>query len=524
MIPAVNGRYIGEIGVYQLKEHFEVKKGSFEAWCVEAFCTRTNSEMKFIENKADIELIRDKTLAKEGYRIQITESGISIYAAHEIGVIWALTTIASYLDDNRGIKCATLEDAPRYGHRGLLLDCTRHFFKASEVKKVIDEISCVKMNILHWHLADDQGFRIESKKYPQLHSQCKNQYYTQEEIRDIVAFAHIRGVEIIPEIDMPGHTTAILSAYPEYSCSEKIVTLAKTGGIYPIVLCPGKDDTYIFLKELLGEICSLFPSKWFHIGGDEAPDTEWKKCECCQRKMKENKLVDTRQLQGYFSNNVKAILKEYHKDIICWNDSLEAANFKWEDETIGESEEVQKTCVQYWSIQYADSMQDCIKKGGQFIYSDMFDIYLDYPCSMTSLDKVYNCIPMIRETDYTKSENLAGMECCLWTEHVSTSRQLEERLFPRVYAIAENAWSGIGDAEEFKERLKVYIAEVKERGICSLSIDEANPTGETRKKEIMEYTAMMQDAMPEEIRKVTIEFTRPNKEFSDRFMQKFFGA
>lgn len=524
MIPELNGVFEKKKGMYCLPREIFVLNKDFCDWCTEAFYIRSGYRLSLTERPAEIKIVEDDTLQEEGYRMSVTDAGIVIHASKEVGVIWAFTTLYSLMDNRGQIGCCYIEDEPKYRHRGLLLDCARHFFSTEEIKKIIEEISRVKMNVLHWHLADDQGFRIESKRYPKLHEQCGDAYYTQKEIKEIVEFACVRGVEIIPEIDMPGHTTAILAAYPEFSCHGTQVTLAKTGGIYPITLCPGHGKTYVFLKDLLEEVCGLFPSKWFHIGGDEAPDREWLSCEHCRNKMQMEQLVNTRLLQGYFSKQVITILKKYHKSIICWNDSLEASNFPWQDENPGDAYEEQNTQIQYWNIQYADSMQEYIKNGGRFIYSDMFELYFDYPCSMSSIEKVYNSKPAIRKNDYSKEDsNLSGIEGCLWTEHITTDQQLEERLFPRVYALAENAWSRKLDYTDFQGRLEVLIASAQERGVHCLSLEEANPTGEEKKKGIMEYTAIMQSGIPDEIREVILEFSKPNKEFNDRFMKEFFG-
>ncbi len=468
------------------------------------------------ENEMMIE--RDMKLDEEGYRLDVTQNGIRIQAGNKRGVIWALATAYQLMDEQRKICCVRIQDAPRLSYRGIMLDCVRHFFSAQEVKKVIEEMSLVKLNVLHWHLADDQGFRIESRKYPLLHSQCGSEYYSQEEIRDIVAYADQRGVEIIPEIDMPGHTSAILAAYPEYDCRGEKVTLARTGGIYPIVLCPGKEKTYEFLDGLLGEVSALFTSGWFHIGGDEAPDREWKMCSDCLKKMQEEKLTDTRQLQGYFSGRVRGILLKYGKRVICWNDSLEASNF------ITDTEKNAGTLVQFWSVQYADSMLSYLQKGGKFIYSDMFDLYLDYPCSMNSMRKIYHCRPEIRKQIYDNAQNLKGMEACLWTEHIVTDAQLEKRLFPRVYALAENTWSGDCGYESFCDRQERYAAKKRSGKAACLTLQEADPAGEARKQELMAYLSSMQSDMSDEMKEMVKEFTKPSEEFAARFQEKFLSA
>ena len=453
-----------------------------------------------------LRLLKDESVEKEGYHLQIKKDEIKVTASDDNGVIHALTTLYQM---GREVDCVEIEDAPKYDWRGLHLDCSRHFFSADEVKRVIEEMSLVKLNKLHWHLSDDQGWRIESRKFPKL-QEVSEQYYTQEEIRDIVHYAKVRGVEVIPEIDMPGHTSAILAAYPEYSCFKKEVKLAKTGGIYPIVLCTGSEDVYDFLESLLSEIVPLFDSKWFHIGGDETPDREWKACPVCQSKMQEMRHSDTRSLQGYFSGRVKKVLDGMGKHVIFWNDSLEAENLDKEN-----------ALIQYWSIQYADTMEKYIEEGGKYIYSDMFDLYFDYPSAMMSLSRVYSFIPEIRSKECR--EGLEGMEACLWSEHLDTNETLEQYAFPRAYALAEKCWSEDCDLNDFTLRVKNYIEKRRMAGIFCQSYEEAEPEGEAKKNGIMAFMGVMQNSMDEETRKITLEFTKPSQEFSDRFQKKFFG-
>jgi hexosaminidase len=533
MIPEVNGEAVqNKDVVFAVPEEMTVLLKGFTAETGEnvmkVFTERTGTGCR-IREVSDHESVRmtdlapgnemmiekDMKLAEEGYRLEVTENSIRITAGNEKGIIWALTTIYQLMDEQKNVPCVSMTDAPRLSYRGIMLDCVRHFFSVQEVKKVIEEMSLVKLNVLHWHLADDQGFRIESRKYPLLHSQCGSEYYSQEQIREIVAYADQRGVEVIPEIDMPGHTSAILAAYPEYGCRGERVALPESGGIYPIVLCPGKEKTYEFLDGLLGEVSALFTSGWFHIGGDEAPDREWKICSDCRRKMQEEGLTDTRQLQGYFSERVRNILRGYGKKVICWNDSLEASNF------IGQGKTDDKTLVQFWSVQYADSMISYLRKGGKFIYSDMFELYLDYPCSMNSMKKIYHCRAEIRKQIYESVQNLKGMEACLWTEHVVTDSQLEERLFPRIYALAENTWSGDCGYDSFCTGLQQYIAGKRKGKAACLTLSQADPKGEARKQELMEYMSSMQSNMSDEMKEMVKEFTKPSEEFAARFQEKF---
>ncbi|MCD7715295.1 MAG: beta-N-acetylhexosaminidase [Lachnospiraceae bacterium] len=304
------------------------------------------SERCGIENSGPVFLTLrcNKKLPAEGYILEISEKGITVEASCEQGVIWALTTVANLLDDGK-LPCCRIEDAPKYSHRGISLDCARHFFPAKEVKRIINTMSLAKLNVLHWHLSDDQGWRIESRKFPRL-QEVSEAYFTQDEIRDVVQYAALRGVEIIPEIDLPGHTSGILAAYPEYSCSGREVNLAACGGIYPVILCAGKEKTSQFLKELLAEITKLFPGSRFHISGDEAPKSEWKKCPHCQARMRELGITSYEDLQADFSRRVSDILKSLGKQTICWNETLRADT---------PPEDIQ---IQYWTLQYRDTRQN----------------------------------------------------------------------------------------------------------------------------------------------------------------------
>jgi hexosaminidase len=378
----------------------------------------------------------------------------------------------------------------------------------NEVKRIIEQMSLVKMNTLHWHLTDDQGWRIEIKRYPRL--TYGNDYFTQDEIRDLVVYAATRGIEVIPEIEMPGHITGLLAAYPEYSCSGKERQLAKSGGIYPVILCGGSEKTYDLLVDLFDEICPLFPGSRFHIGGDEAPKKEWQKCPCCQQRIKENGLTNETELQGYLSNRVVEILAKHGKTAICWNDSLEAANLN------------QNVSIQFWSIQYAESFAPFVKNGGKFIYSDMFTYYLDYPHAMSSLRRIY-CEPqIIVETDYSDHPAMLGIEACLWSEHIKDERGLEEHLFPRLYAVAEIAWSKNRDYDDFKMRLQKFLDKYHPGDMGYVPVEGWEPQGQIRQQEAIAYWGMLMSSMPEEVRKETMEAAAPSKLFQQRFAQSFF--
>lgn len=452
---------------------------------------------------------REDTLAKEGYLLSVQEEEIRVAASSQEGVIRALTTLIKMTDNEKRVQSCCMADAPKAAHRGLHLDVARHFFDAKEVKRIIEQLSLAKMNVFHWHLADDQGWRIESKKYPKL-QECSGQYYTQEEIKEVVAFAAARGIEVIPEIDMPGHTRAVLAAYPQYSCSGRNVRLARAGGIYRVILCAGADSTYDFIEDLLDEICPLFPSERFHIGGDEAPKVEWQSCPVCAAKMAEQKLTRYEDLQGYFSVRIADILGKHGKRPILWNDSL--------DSTL-RPDNMQ---MQYWSVTYNKPSAEYIAQGGQWIYSDMFELYLDYPHAMTSVKKIYDNRIDLGSCEYDPANAPYGYEACVWTEHITTNEELEKRIFPRIYALAELAWHGAGDYEEFEMRLKQEMAETKKAGISVVPYDGWNPEGGRRQKEAFDYMGAMHVDLPEEDQDEVVDPSGVGEDFRRKFMSRFF--
>ena len=398
----------------------------------------------------------------------------------------------------------------RYNYRSLHLDCARHFFSVSTVKKVIEGISYGNMNILHWHLSDDHGWRIESKKFPKLH-ECSGEYYTQEEIREVIAYAKERGIEVVPEIDMPGHNLALLSAFPEYSCKGVPVTPAKARGVYRTILCAGKDQTMTFIEELLEEIIPLFDSAYFHIGGDEAPKDEWKECPHCNAKMKELGLTSYEDLQGYFTAQVCAILRKHGKNPICWNDTLLANNIP------------EDVMIQYWTIDYAKEMKDFVEKGGKWIYSDMFELYLDYPHSMIPLKKVYEFQPHLYKYDIPRADGLVGFEACCWTEHIDNEQKLCEHIFPRVYALAERACGEEHtDYEGFKERVREKIKLLEKAGIPYTKEANWDPKGKDRREDAIQFYLNMGAGVDEVEAKKQAASAAPKIEFVLHFIKEFY--
>ena len=398
----------------------------------------------------------------------------------------------------------------KYDFRSLHLDCARHFFSVETVKKVIEGISYGNLNVLHWHLTDDHAWRIESKKFPQLH-ESSGQYYTQEQIREIIDFAKERGIEVIPEIDMPGHNLALLSVFPEYSCKGEPVTPAKARGVYKTILCAGKEDTYSFVEQLLDEMIPLFDSQYFHIGGDEAPKDEWKECPHCNAKLKELGLTSYEDLQGYFTSRVCEVLKKHGKTPIVWNDALLANNLP------------EDIVVQYWTIDHAKAMVPFVANGGKWIYSDMFELYLDYPYSMIPLKKVYEFQPHLYNYEIPKMDGLIGFEACTWTEHIDNEQKLCEHIFPRVYALAERAnGEAHTDYESFRARVREKIKLLEQAGIPYTKEENWDPKGLSAKKDAVRFYLNMGVDVDEEEKEKQAASVAPKLEFVLHFIKEFY--
>lgn len=492
-----------------------IELGSFDQSCVRTFLTRVQQKTDTAaSSKYDIMLKKVDGYAAEEYDLVVSEDGVCIKASTDIAIVHALTTLYQLMEGTFAVPFVHIHDVPRYAHRGLSLDCTRHFFDVREVKRIIEQMARVKMNVLHWHLTDDQGWRIESKRFPKLHETVGNEYFSQDEIREVVAFARERGIAVEPEIELPGHVSALLSAYPQYSCSEKPVELATYGGIHPIILCAGKESTYALISDLLDEICPLFPYERFHIGCDEAPKTEWENCPACQQKIKQEGLADEVELQGYFTNRVIEMLRSKGKTAICWNEALDSDNLD------------EQALIQFWTVNGADKLAGFVKKGGRFIYSDMFTYYFDYPYSMIPMRRLYEEALCIGDTDYSQNHALIGIEACMWTEHVCDTGKLEEMLFPRLYAAAEVMWCGprSDTYESFIERLLTFLRLYHPKDMSLVPENGWNPSGDQRRNEAFAHMAKINEAMPPEHMAETAKRSAPSELFTKKFIECFFDV
>ena len=373
------------------------------------------------------------------------------------------------------IPAVEITDYPRFEYRGMHLDVARHFFPVEFVKKYIDLLAMHKMNRFHWHLTEDQGWRIEIKKYPKLteigawrdstlignygsgvyDNVRHGGFYTQEEIKQVVAYAQKRHITIIPEVEMPGHSSAALAAYPEFGCFDKEYHVTSTWGVFEDIYCP-KEETFDFLEDVLVEVMELFPSKYIHIGGDEAPKKQWEESEIAQEVIKREGLKDEHELQSYFIERIEKFLNENGRQIIGWDEIMEgglapqATVMSWRGEAGG--------------IQAAKIQHDVIMTPNGTNYFDHFQAEptADEPISiggMTTLEDVYNYEPIPEELTPEEAKYILGSQGNVWSEYLHSGKKVEYMAYPRATALAEVVWSSVEnkDWEDFLERLQTHF-------------------------------------------------------------------
>jgi hexosaminidase len=395
-------------------------------------------------------------LGEEGYVLDAGPTGITVIASGATGAFYAVQTLrqlfpsqiecggALSADITWSIPAVRIHDAPRFGWRGMLLDCCRHFMTKSFVKRYVDLLAYHKMNRFHWHLTDDQGWRIDIDRYPKLtdvgawrfqkDGSRYGGYYTEQEIRDVVDYAANRHVVVIPEIEMPGHATAALAAYPELSCSGGPFEVATDWGVFDDVYCAGSDTVFTFLQDVLAEVVELFPSEYIHIGGDECPTTRWSECSRCQDRMVREGLEDERELQGYFIKRVAQFLALNDRRLVGWDEILEGE--------LPECAAVQSWRSMVGAIQAARS-------GHNAIVSPVSHAYFDRDVGVTGLEQVYSFDPMPSELAGEECKHVLGGECCMWTER-APQEVVDAKMFPRLLAMAECLWSP-GDCRDFTD-------------------------------------------------------------------------
>ena len=438
------------------------------------------------------------TQTPESYNLKIDPQGIDIIGSDYAGIFYGLQTLVQILETTKinnstAVTSVLIEDRPRFRWRGMLLDVGRHMFPADFIKRYIDIIAAHKMNVFHWHLTEDQGWRVPIKKYPKLkdiaawrketlvgHYRDKPHqfdgkpyggFYTEEEITDIIDYASDRSVTIVPEIEMPGHATAALSAYPQLSCTGGPHEAETIWGVHKEVYCAGNEETFDFLENVLEEVSQLFPGPYIHIGGDECPKTRWAECEKCQKRITDEGLKDEHELQSYFIKRIEKILEKFGKRLVGWDEILEGGL-------------APNAVVHSW--RGMDGGIEAANAGHEVIMSPTTHVYFDYyqsedrenePLAIGGylpLSKVYEFEPVPDKIDSDKRHLILGGQANLWTEYIPTAKQAEYMLLPRVCALAEAVWSPKNkkDYAGFINRLGDHLKRLDRKNLNYRKLDE----------------------------------------------------
>ena len=427
----------------------------------------TEAKNAAVQNNSIILQIKKDYQRIEEYTLDIKPNKIIINAGSGAGIFYGIQSLFQLLPvelgkTNVSIPCVSVEDFPRFKWRGAHLDVCRHFFPVEFIKKYIDILAMYKMNTFHWHLTEDQGWRIEIKKYPKLteigawrketmgDGKPYGGFYTQDQIREIVAYAKERYITIVPEIEMPGHAMAALAAYPELSCTGGPFEVATTWGICKDVYCAGNEKTFQFLEDVLTEVMDLFPSKYIHIGGDEVPKTRWQNCVRCQARIKAEGLKDESELQSYFVQRIEKFLNSKGRNIIGWDEILEGGLAK-------------NAAVMSWQgidggIAAAKAKHFAVMTPGDYCYFDHYQGLSGEPTAIggyTPIEKVYSYEPIPDSLNDEESKYIMGAQANMWTEYVETTDHVEYMLMPRLCALSEVVWSpkNLRDYKNFSDRM-----------------------------------------------------------------------
>lgn len=427
-------------------------------------------------------------LGAEGYRLDASETDVAIRAATPAGLFYGAQTLRQMSppalerggllsDGPRGgwtIPAVSIEDRPRFSYRGMHLDVGRHFADVAFVKRYLDLMALFKFNRFHWHLTEDQGWRIEIEAYPRLtevgawrdgtlvghygnrpHTFDGRRYggfYTQDDVREIVAYAAERHITIIPEIELPGHSSAALAAYPEFGCGEGPVEVAQLWGVFEDIYCP-REETFAFLETVLDEVMGLFPGPWIHIGGDEAPKAQWERSEVAQTVMQREGLADEQELQSWFIRRIEGHLNEAGRRLIGWDEIVEGGLSP-------------TATLMFWRDWNQEALELAATQGNDIVMTPNSVMYFDHyqgdpagePVAiggLTTLEDVYAFEPVPASFDGAAARRVLGAQANLWTEYITSPRKAEYMAYPRAVALAEVVWSDATarDWTSFRERL-----------------------------------------------------------------------
>jgi hexosaminidase len=455
------------------------------------------------KNSVYLSIQKNNANVSGAYAMHVNKDGVSISGDDQTGVFYGMQTLLQLLpvqpSQQLNIPVLQIKDEPRYQYRGMMLDVGRHLFPIEFVKKYIDYLALHKMNYFHWHLTEDQGWRIEIKKYPKLAEVAAYRdgtiighypgtandakryggYYTQKEIKEVVAYAAKRYITVVPEIEMPGHSSAALTAYPSLGCTGGPYQVRQTWGVSKDVYCAGNDSVFTFLQDVLDEVLALFPSKYIHIGGDECPKDRWKECAKCQQRIKDLHLKDEHELQSYFVQRMEKYLNTKGRALIGWDEILEgglapnAIVMSWRGEKGG--------------IEAAKQKHEVIMTPNSHVY---FDAYQGKPSQeplaiggYTTLEKVYSYNPTPKELTAEEAKYVKGVQANLWTEYILSPEHAEYMTMPRMAALSEVAWTQPEQKswDDFKQRM-----EKQYQRYDALGINYAKSTYDVRQSILLE--------------------------------------
>ncbi len=430
---------------------------------------------------------QDSTIATQGYVLNITPNEISINASNRQGVLYALNSLnqlfSQYAVNEIAVPCLSINDAPQYSWRGMHLDVCRHFYDVAFIKKMLDAMALNKLNVFHWHLTDDQGWRIEIKKYPlltekgawreetimnhmanhpkQFDGKPYGGFYTQEQIKEVVAYADKLGITVLPEIEMPGHAVAAARAFPDLTCTGKPKPFNEWG-VSDDVFCAGNEATFEFLQNVIDEVIELFPSEYIHVGGDECPKTKWEQCPKCQARMKKEDLKNEMELQSYFIKRMEKYISSKGRKLIGWDEILEGG--------LPEGASVMSWRGIEGGVEAASHGHDVVICPNAEVYLDHYQSNYNEPLAIagyTTMEEIYHWSPMPDSLDAAYRHHILGSQGNLWTEYMPTSEQVEYMAYPRLCALAEMLWTqdSVQNYESFTKRMNQHYKRLDAIGI-----------------------------------------------------------
>ncbi len=462
-------------------------------YMADALKSQSHIEATIVHSKADIRLQLSSTLTPGAYTLEVSPKGITINGGGYQGVVNGIATLRQLMPVGNGagsqVACTRINDAPQFGWRGFMVDCSRHFYTVAELERVLDVMAYYKLNRFHWHLSDDQGWRIEIKRYPQLtlkggwrqlnvqDSACLQRareedmpnmllpeskmrttangerqyggYYTKKDVRHIVDYAAQRGINVIPEIDMPGHSLTAINCVKGLSCNEH----TGWGRLFTTPMCPGKDTMLEFCKNVWSELFELFPYEYVHIGGDEVDMKNWRTCADCQRRMKDNNLQTEAQLQTWFNHYMEDFFRAHGRKMIAWDDVIDGGLSNY-------------TTVMWWRSWLPKGPKQATSHGNDLINVPVSYFYLSAREDATKLPGIYHFNPYATLND-DESRLVRGIHSCLWGERIASVERMWYQMFPRFMAVAERAWSNPQnmDYNDFTRRMLAHLPRLEAMGI-----------------------------------------------------------